>query len=347
MNNKLLKITSVLMLVFFVTNPFFAEERVVLKIASAVPSRSPWEIELKKLAVEWSKITNGQVTMRFTNMQSIGGEKAGIQKMKSPRPGQKAPFDGAVFSSIGLHELVPEAHVFTLSAPFLIREQGELEYVLKKLDSEIKSKFEARDVKLLAWTNAGWVTFYTKDSYSSLKGLKKLKIACSGFDSPILSNSFKVAGFTIEDIPSNKLSQSLKSKSGVNGFFAVPLLTYMSGLNRDINYGLGARICPVMGGLVISTDAWNRIPEKYKPEMKRALDKVIKKLNNDLEAFDVEYTNRLKKAGMKIIPLSPAQTKSWASELTADMIKASEAYPDAMNKKMYEDIIRLLEIYRK
>ena len=81
-------------------------ESIVLKIATVAPSRSPWDIELKKVAEEWNRITDGLVTVKIYNMSTLGGEKAGIQKLKAARPGQQAPLDGAIFTMIGLHELV-------------------------------------------------------------------------------------------------------------------------------------------------------------------------------------------------------------------------------------------------
>ena len=90
-----------------------AEDKIVLKIATVAPSRSAWDIELKKVAEEWNRITNGLVTVKIYNMSTLGGEKAGIQKLKAARPGQQAPLDGAIFTTIGLHELVPDAYACT------------------------------------------------------------------------------------------------------------------------------------------------------------------------------------------------------------------------------------------
>ena len=49
-------------------------QRVTLKIASVAPSRSPWDIEQKKLAEEWARITDGRVTITFYDANAQGGE---------------------------------------------------------------------------------------------------------------------------------------------------------------------------------------------------------------------------------------------------------------------------------
>lgn len=343
MKKKIFLIFTIVALSF----SLFAQERIVLKIASVAPARSPWDVELRKLAAEWQRITNGEVILRFHDMTTLGGEKAGIQKLKSPRPGQKAPIDGAIFSSMGLNELSQEARIFTLSIPFLIRSQNELDVVIKKFGPEIENSYSKLGYKLLAWTNAGWITFYTQPEFKSLNELKQIKIACSGFDSPVLSNCLKIAGFNVEDIPSSKLQQSLKSRSGVQGFFSVPMLAYVTGMHRDVSHGLGLRLCPVMAGFVMSSEAWARIPEKYKPAMQQALDRTIKKLNAALDDFDVEYTKKLEDSGVKIFRPTSAQENEWNRELIQDMRKAAVAYPEAVSEERYEKILKLLESYRK
>ena len=69
-----------------------------IKIANIAPERSPWDIELKKMAQEWNKITNGKVRLTFINAVTLGDETGVIKKITSVRPGQKSPLQGGVFS---------------------------------------------------------------------------------------------------------------------------------------------------------------------------------------------------------------------------------------------------------
>lgn len=324
----------------------FAEERIILKIATVAPANSPWDVELKKVAAEWNRITNGTVSIQFQNMTTLGGEKSAIQRMQARRPGQRAPLDGAVFTSIGLNELAPNAKIFTLSSPFLIRSQEALDLVIKNYGREIEAEYEKVGVQLLAWTNAGWLRFYTRGSYTSVDGLKKQRIACSSSDSSALSNALRVAGFNVKDIPVNKFSQSLKT-GAFDGFYSVPMLAFYTGDYRSISYGLDTRLCPVMCGLVISTTSWEKIPVKYHADLKAVLARTIEKLNADLEKFDIEYTERMKKQGLQIITLDNAQVQSWGTTLNDDMRKAAAAYPNLFNINLYDRIKTALEKMQK
>jgi len=242
------KFLTLFVTLFIASTALVGAEEIVLKIATVAPARSPWDIELKKVAEEWNRITDGQVTVKIYNMTTLGGEKAGIQKLKVARPGQQAPLDGAIFTMIGLHELVPDAYIYTLALPFLLQSQQELDKALSVYGDKIESKINGAGYELIAWSNAGWLSFYTKEPYKTLGELKKIKMAVAGLDSPILSDSFKLSGFNVVDVPVQKFSQMLKSKNGIGGFFAVHLLAYIGGYYKDISYALDTKLCPIMAG---------------------------------------------------------------------------------------------------
>ncbi|MGP1577002.1 MAG: TRAP transporter substrate-binding protein DctP [Treponema sp.] len=325
----------------------FAEEKITLKIATVAPGRSAWDIELKKLAEEWYRITNGAIEVKTYNMTTLGGEKAGIQKLKAARPGQQAPLDGAIFTTIGLHELVPEAYVYTLTLPFLIQNQQELNAVLDVHGKKIESKIKQAGYELVTWSNVGWLSFYTKDSYSTLAELKKIKLSISGLDSPILSDSFKVSGFTVVDTPAQKFSQALKSKNGMRGFFAVHLLTYAIGFYKDINYALDIKLCPVMAAFVISNDSWKKIPEKYHAPMKAAAEKTRKRLNDALDISDADCVKKMESAGITMIRPPRQELTKWEAEFNQNIEDIYRAFPYAFDMQMYKDIQKLIEPMRK
>ena len=324
-------------LLFFIAFFGFAEP-VVLKIASVAPARSPWDVELKKMAQEWTRLTNGEVQLKFYDTTVLGGEKAVIQKLKSTRPGQKAPIDGALFSTVGLHELAPLAGFYTLSVPFLIQSQKELDAVLLQHGGEIEKKVEKVGCKIIAWSNVGWLSFYTKDSYKTLGELKKIKMATSGIDSPVLSDCLRISGFNVENVSANKFAQSLKQRSGPRGFFAVPLLAYAAGYYKDIDYVLDAKLCPAMAAFVISNDAWNRVPEIYKKKLIESAAKTTKLLNDALEKTDRDCIAKMKASGKQLIVPTQAELEEWAAEFNKNAHDVLSASPQALNADLFKKI---------
>lgn len=324
----------------------FAQQKIVLKIANSAPARTPWDIELKKLAQEWNKITNGLVSVRFMDMTVLGGEKAGVVKMKPSRPGQRPQIDGAILTPVGLNELAPNAKIFTLSLPFLIQSQEELDLVLSKYGYAFESEIQKNGCKLITWSNVGWLSFYTKDSYSSLDELKKIKMLCSN-DTKDFIDVLNISGFNVLPVAPAKFTQELKTSSGARSFTSVSILTYTLRLYKDVSYLLDARLCPVMAGFVMADESWALIPEQYKPAMLEAMNKTTKKLNAALENMEKEYIKQMQQDGLKIISLSPQQRKEWTKEFHADMQKVQKTIPSLINSEIYEKITKQLEAFRK
>ena len=323
-----------------------AQAKIQLKIASVAPSRSPWDIEQRALAQEWSEITNGAVSVMFYDTTSLGGEKGVIQKFHSVRPGQKAPLDGAIFSTIGLHELAPSASIYTLSLPFLIQNQKELDLVLDTYGDRLKTEYRKAGFEMIAWTNVGWLSFYTKEPFKNLDELKRIKIASAGLDSPILGNSFRAAGFTIEDISQAKILQSLKSTGGVHGFFGVHMFAYVTGMSKNVNYALDTKLCPVLAGLVLSNEAWAKIPAQYKPAMIAAVDRMRKRLDASLDESDRKYMGNMTREGIKAIKPTSAELTQWESEFARDIDTVARTTPGAFDTATYRKIQEQLQAVR-
>ena len=333
--------------IFIVSTSLTGAEGIVLKIATVAPSRSSWDIELKKVAEEWNRITDGLVTVKVYNMTTLGGEKAGIQKLKAARPGQQAPLDGAIFTMIGLHELVPDAYIYTLALPFLIQNQQELDKALSIYGNKIESRINAAGYELIAWSNVGWLSFYTKEPYKTLGELKKIKLSVAGLDSPILSDSFKLSGFNVVDTPAQKFSQMLKSKNGIGGFFAVHLLTYVGGYYKDISYALDTKLCPVMAGFVISKASWDKIPKKYHAAMKESMEKARKRLNDALDVSDADCVRKMEAGGVTMIRPPKEELKKWEEEFSVNINDIHRAFPNAFDMDMYQNIQKLIAPMRK
>jgi TRAP-type C4-dicarboxylate transport system substrate-binding protein len=83
-----------------------------------------------------------------------GDEKETIRKM---RLGQ---LQATGVTGSGLADVVPDVHV--LDVPFLFKSGEEVDYVLEKVYPEFQKKFEEKGFRLLGFTEAGFVYFYSQ-----------------------------------------------------------------------------------------------------------------------------------------------------------------------------------------
>ena len=334
-----------LVLAGFIVLSAASAQRVNLKIASVAPSRSPWDIEQKKLAQEWSRITNGQVTITFYDANAQGGENGVIRKMRTVRPGQKSPIDGAIFTSLGIYELAPDSNVMTLCVPFLFRDQNELDLILDELSDEMKKPIIDKGYELLGWFNVGWAYFFTKEKATTPAELKSMKLSVGGFTSPELGAAFKACGFTTEDLPNEKLMQSLRSANGIKGLYTIPMYAYAARYYESLPYMLDLPICPVMSAFVVSKAAWDAVPDKYKPELMAAVQAESKFITVQQES-DNEYLQLMEEAGATRVSLTPEQVKVWEDTLGKDAEKMSQVKNSIIDLEFYQKMTAGLEKYR-
>ncbi len=315
-----------------------------LKIATIAPARSAWDIEERKLAQEWARVSGGKIQMQFMSSNAMGGETGVIQKLNSVRPGQKAPIDGAIFTNLGIADLAPDTHFLTLAVPFMFRDQEEVDLVLNTFAPRFEKAISAKGYVLLGWFNVGWAYFYTKKPVHSPADLKKQKLSVSGLGLPQLTDAFKAAGFLTEDVPPDKMLQSTKTPGGIEGFYTIPMYAYAGQYYKSLPNILNTPICPVMVALVISEKTWSSIPESYKPGMKEAVKQAELNFLAAQKTSDADYLKRCADGGCTLVNLTPEERKVMEDTLSKDsqaMVKTGLA-----DQQFYNDIEALLKKHR-
>ncbi|UCH97219.1 MAG: TRAP transporter substrate-binding protein DctP, partial [Candidatus Aminicenantes bacterium] len=189
-------------------------EALTIKIGTIVPLRSPWVKELKKLGVEWGKITNGKVEIKIYAGGIAGGEDDMVRKIRMGTLG------GAVFSNIGINNIYPDSNV--LNIPFLFNSEDELDYVLDKMKSFFEMEIEQKGFKVIAYTKAGWIYFFSKRPVTYPEDLKKHKLSFST-GARAWEEAWKRSGYRV--IPGELKDMMMALQSGmVDSFYLHPLL---------------------------------------------------------------------------------------------------------------------------
>ena len=113
-----------------------------IKLGSVAPSGSPWDHALRELAADWNRISGGRVRLKVYMGGIVGDEPDMLRKM---RIGQ---LQAAALTALGLNYVSPE--ILVLSVPFLIRDDGELDYVLERTRPFFTELLEEQGFKVLA-----------------------------------------------------------------------------------------------------------------------------------------------------------------------------------------------------
>jgi len=344
---KNLKNVVVFIFALFLVAGVFAQQKINLKIGSVSPDNSPWSVEQKKMAQEWAKITNGEVTITFMNATALGGENGVIQKMKVARPGMKAPLDGGIFTNIGIYELAPESHVLTLCMPFMFKDQSEIDYVIKNTENHINKAIEDQGFYLIGWFNVGMLYFCTKEEVRTLDQLKKVSLSVGGITSPELGKAFQHAGYTTSDVSNEKILSSLKSSTGCGGLYTIPMYAYAAQYSKYAKYVLNMPICPVMAGFVVNKQVWDSVPEKYKPALLESLRKTEGVFVGVQQKNDADYLQKIADDGGVLTNLTPSEKQAFYDSMADDALRMTKSGEvKVINYAFFKEIEALLKKYR-
>jgi TRAP-type C4-dicarboxylate transport system substrate-binding protein len=328
---RMAKRIVILFLVMVLALPGYA---LTIKIGSTAPERSPWDKALEELGREWSSITNGLVKLKIYPGGIAGNEEDTIRKTRMGILG------GAVITNRGFINLNPD--IYALNVPFLITSEGELNYILDKMNPTFEKAIEKKGFKVIIMFMAGWVHFFTKKPVNYPHDLKTHKLAFTTGE-PEMEQAWKKSGYHI--VPTDLKDLLMALQSGMVNAFYLPPLVAGSGQYFPLAPHMSVqRIAPLIGGMVLSEKTWKSIPEKYREKMMAIALKMSGELYEKTVKLEKEAIEAMKKHGLKIVKFPDDSLEKWR---TASAKGMDQLIGKAFSKEIYDRIIHLLEEYRK
>ena len=308
--------------------------QIVIKLGSLAPADSPWDKALLKMALDWQTISKGRVTVKIYSGGIAGDEPDMLRKM---RIGQ---LQAAAMSGSGLGKINPDFLVYQL--PFIARNDEELEYLFAKLRPRLERLAEEKGFTFLAFTRSGWLHFFSKTKVLVPADIEKMKFFVME-GSPEVDQAWKEMGFHIVPLPTNDAFAALQSGM-VDVFTASPLSAAatqwfaLAPNMTDFNWA------PFTGGLVISNQAWKRIPAELRPELVRATEQALQGLPAEVAKVEAQAMQIMKQNGLVVNRISPGELKQW-EQLVDRALKILLDNP--ISSDIYREARGYLEEYRK
>ena len=313
--------------------PLFAQRTITIKMASPVPENTPWGQFFNQLAADWKKITNGQVELVIYHNGVAGGEKEVVRNLRINQ------LQAAVLSTYGLYDISKE--VMTLSCPFMIRNDDELDVVLSGVKDDLEDKISREGYFTLAWARIGWLKFFSKQPIFTPADLKRQRLGTNA-DQAELNEIFKTMGFQMIPVARNDILIALNSNmvDAVFSSLAAVGSTQAFGLAKNMS---SINIAPFLGAIVINKRVWRSVPDKYKSQMVEAarrneaeLDRAVRKLEEDLVKTFGNF-------GLTVNQLSPAQEQQWYDEIGKSM---PSLIGTMFDRRTYNRIENILQNFR-
>jgi TRAP-type C4-dicarboxylate transport system substrate-binding protein len=318
----------------------YAQRRkVTIKLASLVPENTVWGVMLNRMTKEWAQITNGEVELVVYHGGVAGEESDVVRKLRLNQ------LQGAVLTSFGLNEISRVAGgpggILTISCPFLIRNEDELDAVLANIRPDLEKQINDGGFFTLAWSKAGWAKIFSKTPVTLPADLKKLKIGTNP-NEPEMEQALKTIGYPVVSIDPRNPLMGLRSGM-IDALYQSPLIVASMQIFGVAKYMVSIPIAPIMGGIVLNRTGWRAIPDRYKPQIIESAKRIEREMNGEIQKLEAEAINTMTRYGLVTQQLTPQQNQAWYDDV-------ERSYPamfgTTLDRNTFVKIDAILKAYR-
>ena len=272
-----------------------------LKFASVAPKDTVWDVALNRIGAEWHRLSGGSIEVTVFPGGVAGDETDLLRKV---RTGQ---LDAVAISAIGLATVYPG--VLALGMPFLFENEEEVTYATEQLRPLIEEQFERRGFKMLMWTAAGWVHFFSREPILTPADLRQQKLNVPDANPGVVS-AWQDIGFRIAEVPVTEVALGLQTGL-VDAVLNTPLIVapmQWFGVAKHMN---ALEIAPFYGAMLISTRTWRRFPEDLRPQLLAAVQEYGAEATAQVLAAERAAIEIMRRFGLTIHEPTAEQAAEW------------------------------------
>lgn len=272
-----------------------------IKMATLVPQGSSWHTILQEMAAAWQEASGGKITVRLYPGGVAGDDGDVVRKMRL------GTLDAGVLAIGGFSDI--DRSIYALCLPMMYDSYQELDAVTEKLEPELERVYADKGFVVLALTDAGWIHFFATSPVRTPDDLKKLKMfSWAGDDQGV--ELYKAAGFNPVPLPSTEISTALQTGL-VNAVPTTSRAAVLLQWYRHAPYMTDMRWAPLVGGVVLSRAAWNKVPENLRPAFREAAREAAAKLSASSRSGEADDIAAMKAHGLTVVHVDDAALAQW------------------------------------
>lgn len=286
---------------------------VVVRLSTVAPAGTTWDAALKQMGADWSKATEGRVTLRVTGGGAQGSEKTVLRNM---RP-EVNTVDASFLTSAGLADIDLAFNVFAI--PFFFQSDAEEQFVRSKLEPALKQRLEAKKFHLIAWGHGGWVQLFSTVPVKTVADLKKVKLFTTAGNTEMVS-WYTSNGFNPVPLEATAIGTSLAT--GI--IQATPMPPYGAvamQISRTVKYMLDINVDPLIGAVIMTDTMWNKISPDDRTRILASAKTMEKTLQVEVPKQDATSVTAMQSKGLTVTKLDAAGQGAFRAE--ADKLAAS------------------------
>ncbi len=305
-----------------------------LRIGTLAPKNSLYHRQLMELGEVWRSAQGGNAKYLVYPDGSQGGEAELARRM---RIGQ---LQGALLSVVGLREIEPSIAALQ-NMPLLFKSWEEVDYVREKMRPAIEKKFFDKGFIVLAWGDAGWVRFFSKEPAVRPSDYKKMKFFAWGSEVE-QQEIMKSLGYTPVPLETADILPAIQT-GRIN---VVPSTPYFARARQSYSSApqmLEINWAPIVGALVLTRKAWDEMSPAAQESLRAAGEKAGVQLRSKARQEVTDAVDAMKLRGLVVNRPTPEQMREW-NEL------AEKLYPrirgTLVPAETFDEVFALLKTYR-
>ena len=322
------------LLCLFCPDSASAQAKIVIKIGTIAPEGSTWHDVILKIRQEWRRLSNGRVELRVYPGGVLGDESEMVRKV------QRRSLDGLAVSGVGLARI--DDGIDCLHYPLFFETYEELDFVRDAIAPELEKRLEARKFKVLNWSDAGWVYFFTRDAARTPDEVRRMKLWISAGD-PDTEKLFKQLDFQVVPLPTTDMLTSLQTGL-IDAFDVPPLFALLDRSYQEANHMIDLKWAPVVAATVVSTRAWDRIPADLQPKLLEVSRSAGEELRAEIRRAHDDAIVEMTARGLVVVELTERERALWRAEVDAALPMLRELLGP---RELCEDAKRLRDEYRR
>ena len=294
-----------------------------IKIATLAPDGSAWMRELRVAAAEVKAGTQGRVDVKFYPGGVMGSDAVVLRKM---RLGQ---LQGGVLTASELSLVYPDAPLYSL--PFLFQDWAQVDAVRPRVDPLLAKGFEERGLRMLGATGIGFAYLMGDKPLRTQADMAGIKLWVPQNDN-IAVRTFRLGGVSPIPLPIGDVFTSLQTGM-VDTVANTPSGAIALQWHGKLKSMVDLPLTLVMGYLVVDDKAWKKLSPADQQVMSTAFAAAARRMDANVRRDDVAALEAMKKQGMVVTTLDPAEARRWRSlgaQVTAQMEAEKAISPELL-----------------
>ena len=329
---KLSKWAALLLAGVLATSALAADKQ--LRIGTLATKNSLYHRQLMELGEAWRTAQGGNAKYLVYPDGSQGGETDMVRRM---RIGQ---LQGGLLSVVGLREIEPSIAALQ-NMPLMFKSWEEVDYVREKMRPAMEKKFLDKGFVVLAWGDAGWVRFFSKEPAVRPNDFKKMKFFAWGSEVE-QQEIMKSLGYTPVPLETGDILPAIQTGM-INAVPSTPYFALATQIYTTANNMLELNWAPIVGALIITKKAWDELTPEGQAAVREAGAKAGVQLRAKARQEVDDAVEAMKKRGLKVNKPNAEQMQEWNT-------LADNLYPRVRGKMVpadtFDEVVGHLKAFR-